>query len=149
MHAAGENTAALTFTVMPGQSLQGTQRLARLHFTAAAAQASSFVPLDLDSMSAAVMAAGVEPTLLINDGRAVVVGARPLLEARLKPGNQREITLYGRRSTTYIIEYTTNMASGLTWRARGTIFGSSMTNLTQSLILNLPPPPVYYRARQQ
>ena len=119
MQAAGANTAALTFTVMPGQTLQGTQRLARLHFTATAGQASAFVPLDLDSMNAAVRAAGVEPTLLLNDGRAVVVGARPLLEARTKPGNQREITLYGRRGTTYVIEYTTTLTNGVTWRPPG------------------------------
>ena len=149
MHAAGANTAALTFTVRPGQTLQGTQRLARLHFTATAGQASAFAPLDLDSMSAAVVAAGVQPTLLLNDGRVVVVGARPLLEARNKPGNQREITLYGRRATTYVIEYATSLTNGVTWRSRGTVFGSAMTNLTQSLILNLPAPPVFYRARQQ
>ena len=149
MQAAGANAAALTFTIMPGQTLQGTQRLARLHFTAAAGQTSSFVPLDLDSMSAAVRAAGVEPTLLLNDGRVVVVGARPLLEARLKPGNLREVTLYGRRGTTYVIEYATNLANGVTWRTRSTVQGASMTNLTQSLFLNIPAPPVYYRARQQ
>ena len=149
MQAAGANAATLTFTVMPGQTLQGTQRVARLYFTATAGQDSSFVPLDLDSMNAAVRAAGVEPTLLLNDGRAVVVGARPLLEARTKPGNQREITLYGRRGTTYVLEYTTSLANGVAWRPRGTIPGSSMTNLTQSLLLGLPAPPVYYRARQQ
>ena len=149
MQAAGANAATLTFTVMPGQTLQGTQRVARLYFTATAGQASSFVPLDLDSMNAAVRAAGVEPTLLLNDGRAVVVGARPLLEARTKPGNQREITLYGRRGTTYVLEYTTSLTNGVAWRPRGTIPGSSMTNLTQTLLLGLPAPPVYYRARQQ
>jgi hypothetical protein len=149
MQAAGANTAALTFTVMPGQTLQGTQRVARLHFTATAGQSSSFVPLDLDSMSAGVMAAGVEPTLLINDGRVVVVGTRPLLEARITPANQREVTLYGRRNTSYVIEFSTNLVNGGTWRPRGTVLGVNMTNLTQSLLLNLPAPPVWYRARQQ
>ena len=149
LQAAGADTIALTFTIMPGQVLQGTQQLARLHFTANTGQNSGFAFLQLDSMTAAVTATEVEPTLLVNDGRAVVVGTRPLLEARIRPGNLREVTLYGKRNTTYVIEFSTNLVNGGVWRPRGTVFGSSMTNLTQSLLLNLPAPPVFYRARQQ
>ena len=88
-------------------------------------------------------------TLLLNDGRATVVGARPLLESRIITGNQREVTLYGKRATAYVIEFSTNLVNGGVWRPRGTVFAASMTNLSQSLILNLPAPPVFYRARQQ
>jgi hypothetical protein len=146
--AAGADTATLTFTAVPGQSLVGTQRVARLHFTAPA-QSSAFVRLDLDNTSASLMAAGVAPTHLVNDGRVVVVGARPLLEARINSGIQREVILYGRRNTAYVVEYATNLVNGGVWRPRATVFASQMTNLTQSLLLNQPPPPVYYRARQQ
>jgi hypothetical protein len=149
MQAAGADTIAFTFTALPGQSLQGTQRLARLHFTAPAGQNSGFAPLRLDSMSAEVAAAGVEPTQLVADGRVVVVGSQPLLEARYRTATQREVTLYGRRATTYVIEVSTNQMAAGSWRTRGTIPAASMTNLTQSIILNTPAPPVFYRVRQQ
>ena len=143
------NTTILNFTAMAGQTISGTQHLARLHFTTVPGQASSFVPLDLGSMNGARAAAGNAPTLLANDGRVVVVGAKPLVEARAKGANQREVTLYGKRSTTYVIEYATNLVNGGTWRTRGTVFAASMTNMTQTLLLNTPAPPVFFRARQQ
>jgi hypothetical protein len=111
-------------------------------------QTSAFVPLDFHSMQAEVAPEGVEPTLLDHDGRVVVVGARPLLEARQTAPTLREVVLYGRRNTTYVIEFSTNLVNGV-WRTRGTVFAPSMTNLTQTLLLNQPFPPVYYRARQQ
>jgi hypothetical protein len=149
MQAAGANRATLTFTAMDGHTLKGTQHVARLHFTAAPGQSSAFLPLSFSAMDAQVRPAEVEPTLLLNDSRVVVLGTQPLLEARNKPGNQHEVTLYGKRGTNYVIEYTTNLVNGALWRPRGTIFGSSLTNLSQSTILNLPAPPVFYRARQQ
>jgi hypothetical protein len=141
------NTLQLHFSVLPGQSLQGTQHLGRLHFKALPGQTSAFVPLRLSSMSSTTAgAAGVAPTLLINDGRAIVIGTKALLEARLNATNQPEVTLYGRRNTTYLIEFSTNGPSG-PWRTRGGIQGSAMSNLNQTVLLPTPRPPVFYRAR--
>ena len=40
------NTAVLTFTAAAGRTMQGTQHLALLHFTAMGGQTSAFLPLD-------------------------------------------------------------------------------------------------------
>jgi hypothetical protein len=149
MQAAGANTSMLTFTAMPGQTLLGTQQLARLHFTAVPGQDSAFIPLHLSSMNVGMADEGADPTFLVNDGRVTVVGQRPLLESRVTASNQREVVLYGKRNTTYIIEFSTSLTNGARWATRGTIFSAAMTNLSQSLILNQPAPPVFYRARQQ
>jgi len=146
--AIDPNTLQLHFIAQAGQSLQGTQHLGRLHFKAQAGQSSAFVPLSLSSMTtaAAATATGLAPTLLINDGRAVVIGTKPLLEARINATNQQEVTLYGRRNTTYFIEYSTNAPTG-PWRNRGGVLGASMSNLYQTLIITTPKPPVFFRAR--
>src|SRR5262249_37105312 len=45
LQMSGANTAALSFTAMPGHTMQGTQQLARLRFTTVAGQTSTFMPL--------------------------------------------------------------------------------------------------------
>jgi hypothetical protein len=149
LEAASANTAALSFTALPGQFLQGTQRVARLHFRAVPAQNSGFAPLYLSAMHASMGEEALEPTLLINEGRVAVVGAQPLLAARYRTRTQREVTIYGHRNTAYVIEVSTNLSNGGDWRTRGSIPAASMTNLSQSLILNTPAPPVFWRVRQQ
>ena len=140
------NTAALIFTAMPGQTIQGTQHLARLSFTAISGQTSGFFPLHVSSLNGTRAGAGLTPTLLANDGRIVVVGAQPLLEQLASGPGQRQAMLYGKIGVTYRIEYSTNLADKSSWKLRGT---QAMTNLFRALSLGTSPaPPVFYRARQ-
>lgn len=145
----GADTARLSILAQPGVSLQGTQHLAQLQFEAIAGATSAFVPLHASMEAVTRAEAGLEPTLLANDGRAVVIGAQPLLEPTFTSPTIRQMMLYGRRGTTYTVEASTNIANPLAWRSRGTLPGATMTNLFRSLPLPASPaPPVYYRIRQ-
>ncbi len=141
---SGDRHLSLNIAALPGQTLQGTQQLARLHFLSAPGQSSAFVPLDVHGFDCDPMTLGLDPTLLINDGRAVVVGPRSLLEARLKNGTARELTLYGRTGVVYTVEFTTNL-NGTTWTRVGS---TTTTNLSRVLgVGNNTLPSRYYRAR--
>lgn len=143
------DTARLSIVAEPGVSLQGTQQLAQLQFEAIAGVPSAFVPLQTSLTNITRAEAGLEPTLLANNGRAVVIGTQPLLEPTLTTPAVRQMMLYGRRGTTYTIEASTNIANPSAWRARGTLPGASMTNLFRVLPLTAAPaPPVFYRIRQ-
>ena len=140
------NTAAITMTATPGNTLQGTQRLAMLHFTAAAGQSSAFLPLHIDSIALTRADQGPTPTLLANHGRAVIIGSQPLLDARVNNG-VREIFVYGKIGLTYQLQYTTNFANP-TWTLRGQ---ATFTNLSRIFLpVNTPPTnrPSFFRARQ-
>jgi hypothetical protein len=109
------NIVALTFTALPGQSLSGTQQLARLNFTAPEGQSSAFVPLNFSGISAVRTQPGLAPTVLHNDGRAVVVNGQPLLEAHLASLGARTLTLYGLIGTNYMIETSSIPANPISW----------------------------------
>ena len=144
LQSAGANAAALNISAMPGQSIFGTQHLARLHFTSVPGQSSSFAPLHVDSFAIATAAANSSPTELINDGRAVVVGAHSLLEARLRDGVFRELVLYGKTGVVYTVEFTTNITN-TTWTRLGTV---TTTNLSKTVSVgNGQLPTRYYRAK--
>jgi len=130
MQPSGANASALDLAMQPGISLLSTQRLACLHFTAVPGQSSAFVPWHLDTLDVTTAAGGVSPTLLKNDGRAVVVGARSLLEARLRNGSIREVTLYGRTGVVYTVELSANLTNA-TWTRAAII--NNMTNLSRTI----------------
>jgi hypothetical protein len=57
---------------------------------------------------------------------------------------QRQLMIFGKRSVTYRVEYST--ALGSNWVLRGVV---PMTNLFRAVTVgNSPAPPVFYRARQ-
>ena len=105
--------AQITFAARPGQGLSGTQHLARLHFTAAAGQSSAFVPLTLNNAVGLRAQPGLAPSALLHDGRVVVLGSHPLLEAL--PGLPRVLSIYGLPGRTYLIEKTPTPASPASW----------------------------------
>jgi hypothetical protein len=140
------NTASITFTATPGNTLQGTQRLAQLRFTAAPGQSSVFVPLHVDSVIPTRADPGPAPTVLANHGRAVILGTQPLIDARLNHG-VREIFVYGRVGLTYQLQYTTNLANPI-WTLRSQ---ATFTNLFRSFLPGNTPPTnrsSFFRARQ-
>jgi hypothetical protein len=95
---------ALTFDALPGQMLAGTQRLARLHFSTPAGQPSAFVPLHISYLFGERAAGGLAPSVILHDGRVVLIGDQPLLEARSSAGGLRVIALYGHPGKTYSVE---------------------------------------------
>ena len=144
LQASSATSASLQFTATAGQSLVGTQQLARLHFTAVPGQSSAIAPLNGETLNLTTVAPDASPTPLVNNGRAVVVGARSLLEARIRNGTVRELTVYGRTGVVYTVEVTTNLVNG-PWTRVGSV---TTTNLSRTLgVGNVQLPSRYYRAR--
>ena len=145
VQASGSNAATFDFATQPGISLFQTQRLARLHFTAAPGQVSAFIPLHLDAVSVTTSAPDVAPTVVRNDGRAIVVGARSLLEGRVRNGSVRELTLYGRTGVVYTVELATSVTNA-TWTRAAII--NNMTNLSRTINVGSGVNPSrYFRAK--
>ncbi len=134
----------LNFSALPGQLIVGTQILARVNFTAAPEPSSAFVPLLLDSVSAARATPGLTPSLLLNHGRAVVVNREPLVEA-FATSNARTLVLYGQPGTNYVVETAASVAGpwqdgpSITLPTLFTTFDTSDGNSA---------PAIFYRARE-
>lgn len=147
LNASNPPSAIVSMTARTGNSLLGTQQLATLRFQAIPGQSSAFTPLEVVSVNFTPVNAGLDPTILVNNGRAVVIGDQPLLEPVLTNLAQRQMTIYGRTGNAYTIEYSTNLADTNGWRVRANI--SATTVLPRTIPLtSTPPPPVYYRVRR-
>jgi len=139
------NTAAITIAASACNTLQVTQTLAWLNFTAVAGQASSFTPLHLESVTPIHVEPGLPPTVLANHGRVVLIGTQPLLDARMNNGG-REVVVYGKAGVTYQLQYATNLLNPI-WTLRSQV---AFTNLSRSFFPGNTPPtnrPGYFRAR--
>jgi hypothetical protein len=145
MQMSGSNSAALSFLPVAGQTLYGTQQLARVWFTPVAGFASAFLPLPLEIIERTTVEPELNPTMLIHDGRVAVIGAQPLLDAHFTSLNRRELTVYGNRNITYTIQQTTNITTG--WAFRGVIpMGTNLTRPVPVGNIPAPPAPAWFRA---
>jgi hypothetical protein len=140
------NVAAISFTVLPGQLLSGTQQLARLHFTAPIGQNSAFVPLVLSGITGQRAQAGLAPTVLSNNGRVVVVNGQPLLEASLDSIGARTLTLYGWPGTNYFIQTSSVPAFPASWANWRSIILSNVLQATEANAATNGV--IFYRARE-
>jgi len=138
----------LTLSACPGQSLPaGLTQVADLCFRVEPAQASGIVPLRVTEGSASRLDGG--PALSASpgpDGKIVVIGREPMLEATVAPDGTRGLTLYGHPNTAYVIEYTTDLASGVWQRLPGRILLTSVSAPVPDLPQNQPR--VFYRAAE-
>ncbi|MFM1767505.1 MAG: hypothetical protein RJA22_34 [Verrucomicrobiota bacterium] len=108
--STGPGSARLEFTASPGAPLQGNQTLARLHFRApAAGLPSAFVPVDLLNPSYTRAGAGLEPSAILNPGRAVLIAAEPLVDLALGTNGAPALTLFGRVGVQYTLESSTDL----------------------------------------
>ncbi|MEY2407909.1 MAG: acid phosphatase type 7 [Verrucomicrobiota bacterium] len=139
------NTAVLTFTAAASQTIQGTQQLARLHFTALPGQVSSFIPLRVVALGGVRSGPGLAPSVLANSGRAAVIGQQPLVESLLDAAGRRELVLFGKPNVAYQIESTTNAALPNSWLAMEQV---TMTNLVHSLPATNTSPVIFFRVRE-
>ena len=141
-------TIALTFTATTGQSLIGTQRLARLRYTAVAGQISAFVPLHFTTLSETRLTPGQPATPLAVDGRIAVIGFQPLIEAVRSSTGARSLTLYGTPGTTNAIQQTTNLFNASAWTLRGNVTMGTNLVRTSALSSSASIRFIYYRLRQ-
>jgi hypothetical protein len=118
--------------------------LANLGFVALSNQPSAFVPL-LVSSPAALQANGVAvPRVSARDGRVVIVGGEPLLEALISTNGQRRLTLYGEPDVTYDVERTTSLNPVVLWMP---FWRGGVTNLVQPIAPDTSQM-LFYRARR-
>ncbi len=139
------NSLLLVFSAQPGQVMQSTQQLARLNFRSTTDQTSVIVPIEVEWLSYARTTEGPDPTLIFNDGRVVVVSARPLLEARLI-GGQRQLMIYGKLGSNYSVQSRTALVGTPGWQNRTTV---TMTNMVRTISApSQTAPVIYYQLRQ-
>jgi hypothetical protein len=139
------NVLSFSFTAGEGAPLQGTQQLARIHFTTTSDQLSAIVPLTIESLTYTKMGNGPDPTLILNQGRVVILGNRPLLEARVENG-QRQLVLYGRVGSNYTVQSRLNLLPGNAWANRSTI---TMTNSARVIAApSSTAPLIFFQVRQ-
>jgi hypothetical protein len=139
------DAVTLNFAALTGQTLTGTQQLARLNFVTAPGQSSAFIPLHFDGVAGQRSQPGLAPSVLAHEGRVVVVGSQPLLEASIGNLGARTLALYGKPGTNYIIETSSNPADAGSWT---TWTNRTPASLQESLPAPSGTPTIFYRARQ-
>ncbi len=129
LQSAGTGRYALTFEALSGQSLVGTQTLARLHFLAVTNEGSAFVPLTLSSVTATQSTGAFMPRLLGYSGRAAVVEEESLVELLAEGNDRHTLILYGKVGTNYTVEGTASLLAPATWTL---LWQVTLTNLSQA-----------------
>jgi hypothetical protein len=141
-------TFVLHLATRSGQTITGPREVGQVAFTAASGQHSGFVPLNPQPLAAGRTDTTLVTNLFAQAGRAVVVGPEPLLEAAVKLGGARELTLYGKPPpSTYGVEYSTNVTSPMVWTPLPGVL--QLTNLS-ALVPGIDPAAdlIFYRAAE-
>jgi hypothetical protein len=140
----GGSSWLLHFAAQTGQSFTGNKPLGQLAFTAGPDPSSAFVPLRVTGLTATKPNASSVSQVVSESGRAVVVGAQPLLEALRSDDGSRTLMLYGRPNAAYAIEYANALSGANSW---GFWVRVPMTGLSATLRPTQPvEPAIFYRA---
>jgi hypothetical protein len=83
----------------------------------------------------------------LNDGRVVIIGAQPLVEAFYQNNGQPVLMLYGKAGHTYHIETTSDLSNSSSWSALAPITLSTMSQLVPAPAGN--PQIRFFRARAE
>ena len=139
------DTWQIQFTAAPGQVLQTTQQLAQLQFLAVSTN-SAFVPLRVSDVTDFQMNGQSVWRTLAGDGRAVVLGDEPLVEALPKTNGYPAIVVYGVPGTGYDVLFSPNAATGGLWQP---IWLGTMPSDMQMPVSGLTnsEPTMFFRAR--
>jgi hypothetical protein len=125
----------LSFTNAAGQSLQGSQQIALLQFSALPGQPTVMAPLVVDSVQATRTNGTLVSDAVGAPGAVEILNQQPLLLAFPGAGGQNHLTLYGFPGTNYSLEYATSMTPPVNWQVLQQIIP---TNLTQAIELPIP-----------
>ena len=134
---------SLNFAARAGQILDQSNFLAALYFTAAPGQNSAFVPITGGNVVAGRQSGSLDFTDVFHPGRVIVLGSQPLLEAEGR-GEGRDVILYGRPNTTYVIEQATNGLGG--WQPWRTVTVTNQPEWIDAGEQENAPAIVFYRA---
>jgi RHS repeat-associated protein len=136
--------AAVYMKTLTNQSIQGTQQVFQVSFTAVSNQPSAFIPVTLDTVTATREDGASFTSGVGIGGRLVVIGQQPLLEALLATNGQRFLALYGRPGASYALESATNSLAAAQWAY---LLHVPITNFVwQTPELDATPAQIFYRA---
>lgn len=132
----------LTLRSSAGQFLQGTQaNLVQLNFTTVSNQPSAIVRLLPQTLSVSRADGSALTNLFAQQGKIVVIGQEPLLEASLVSASGRALTLYGNPGSSYGIQSSTNLHDWIH------VMRVPMTNLFQTFTgMDTNEISIFYRA---
>jgi hypothetical protein len=152
--AAGEATQvsgdrfSVRLAAAPGQKLATVGPAAFLRFTAVTNQESAIMPLVISHILGQ-QANGLWLTRAVGfNGKVVVIGTKPVLEAVLLPARARALVLYGRPNRTYVIEQSDVIGEEAWWNPWTTFRLSATFHVIQQGF-NLLEHESYYRAYEQ
>jgi hypothetical protein len=91
---------------------------------------------------------GLAPTPLVNDGRVIVLGEQPLLEARTLSANQREVAVYGLPGRTYTLESSTHPKQADAWQTWRNVTLSEQGDWKTVTSDGSGLPEIFYRTKQ-
>jgi hypothetical protein len=123
--AMGANGSLVTVSGINGQALP-TGAMLQINFTAVAGQHSAFVDWQASNVSATQANGAALPTVLGGDGRTVLIGPEPLVDA-FQTNGQRTLVLYGNVGSHYVVQSTTSTKAPSVW---ATAFSGTLTNLS-------------------
>ena len=104
----GSNRFQIRLGTQAGLNFAGEQVVSHLRFTALSNQPSAFVPLIVTNVSASQVNGQTVPRAAGVNGRAVYLGAEPLLEM-VRDTNRTDLVVYGAKAE-YIVERTARMS---------------------------------------
>lgn len=125
----GGNTRVLNLGAAAGQSLLGDRVLGSLNFIGTSTQ-SAFVPVVISNLVALRPTGELVGRTLGGQGRVVVVGNEPLLEALVSTNQQRSLVLYGEPGPGYVVQTSPQPDNPALWQ---TAWQGPLTNLFQTI----------------
>ena len=129
----------VTMQASSTNAVTGDQIIGQICFNSESTQ-SIFVPIVLSSLVVTNQGGSI-PGPILQGGTAVVIANQSLLEAGLTTNGQRMFTLYGKPTTPYEIDYSTNLGAKSSWSALSTNTlpaNSIYMSLIQGTLSNAP-----------
>jgi hypothetical protein len=127
---------------LTGQTYAGTSAVAQLSFTTIANPHSQIVPLQIANAIATTAQGQTVTNINVQTQPLVLIGAEPLLQGGLATNGARLLTLYGKPGSSYMVEWSTNLAKG--WQAG---WRTPLTNVAQGYAgVGTDGPDEFYRA---
>ena len=97
----------------------GDRTIANLRFRAIPGPDSAAQTLEISELAGQRLDGTLTTSPSVGNGRVVIIGDQPFLEANVSEGATRSLTVFGRTGTTYRIEATDRLESATTWIFRG------------------------------
>ena len=135
----------VTLNATPGQSLQGTQQVSTLTFSAVTNQVSGFITLPITSVTAIKPGGAGYANYVTHPGTVIVVQNEPLIRASLDTNESRSLQLYGKLGTDYQLMFNTNLGVPAGWQ---TLMNYTQTNGVITVPLDSSNPVIFYQLRK-